>query len=352
MKIKFKVLSLALLLILTSCQGGSSSEPSSSTPSEDVSSQTSLSESSDSSNETTSATSENGTSSEGSSETLTPLPDTQVAGLTKSEVWPSAALGEYLSYYEDAGVPSFTSEVSFYHGIHYNYLELDFYRVFTRVRKISDFHDYIGLFESYGFSADEEADENGDPSFYLVSMYDEVRLYLQAMPKNGYFEVSFDFYDGDGDSYDGLRAEDNVAFFNLRNEAAVTSKSPTVVKWEVRPAKFTVRKGTAGYSVGGDNYSQLSNQLHIYAGNIVNFIVSEHYVIDEIYILSQSYLDEFLDEGEFNDPGLEMERVGPDNVKLYPSNGVSNLEYKRFNVMNVGQTRFMEVKITFSSRYE
>lgn len=327
MKYKFIILTLSLFVILASCNTTSSSS------------------SSLSGNTGSSDTSSSGTSSS----ELPPLHDEDVTGLTASATWPQEAIDDYLTYSTNIDMPALESEVRFHYGVVYNYLELDFFRVLTRVRTQSDFQVYKSTLELYDFTFESEEDENRRPIYYGYSMYDDVRLYMQIISKSGYYEVTFDFFDGDGDDYDGLRAEGNVAFFDLKTKAAITSQSPTRVKWEVRPASLVVLKGSAGYPVGSNNYEHISNPLRIYAGNIVKFSVSKAYYISKIYVLAASgYLDEFLDEGDFSDSNIDKNKTGVDTAILTPSYRTSTLDYERYNVTNVGQTRILEFKVTFA----
>lgn len=334
MKSKSIIFALSLVLILASCNTNSSS-------SGDVGSSSTSSSGGDVSSSDTSGS---GTSSS----ELPPLNDPDVQGLTASDSWPQAAIDNYLTYSTNIDMPALESEVRFHYGVVYNYLELDFFRVMTRVRTTSDFNAYKSTLEIYDFEFELEEDEKGKPIYYGTSMYDDVRLYMQLINKSGYYEVNFDFFDGEGDDYEGLRAEGNVAFFDLKTQAAITSKKPTRVKWEVRPASLVVLKGSAGYPVGSDNYAHISNPLRIYAGNIVKFSVSKAYYISEIYVLAASgYLDKFLDEGTFSNQ-LDVDRKGVDTAILKPTQNMSTLDYERLNVTNVGQTRILEFKVTFA----
>ena len=281
-----------------------------------------------------------------SSDDLPPLNDPDVQGLTPSDTWPQAAIDKNLTYSTNIDMPALESEVRFHYGVVYNYLELDFFRVMTRVRSESDFLDYKSTLELYDFAFESELDENKKPIYYGQSMYDDVRLYMQLIRKSGNYEVNFDFFDGEGDKYTGLRAEGNVALFDLTTKEAISSKKPDRVKWEVRPASLVVLKGSAGYPVGGDNYQFISNPLRIYAGNIVKFSVSQSYRISEIYVLAASgYLDKFLDEGTFSDNNLGINKTGVDSAILTPSQRTSNLDYERFNVTGIGQTRILKFKV-------
>ena len=342
MKHKIQIVLLLVTVILTGCDT-SSSLTSSEQSSEHLSSTSEIvSESSET--ETTSAI-QSSVSSEPDA-----IDDPDVPQLTRSESWPKEALDNYLTYGENVEIPSFESETSFHHGIYYNYLELDFYRVLTRVRTNDEFLAYKTAFLNYGFSAELEKDEKGRNSYRVESMYDEVCLFLQAIYTNNVYEVTFDFYDGAGDCYDGLKAVDNVAYFDFTTEIAVASKSNDRVKWEVRPASFIVQKGSAGYPVGNANNANIKNPLVIYAGNIVTFRVAAPYYITNIYILAASgYLDRFLDQGNFN-KAVTTDKFGVDQVNLTFSNEVSELIYTRQNVTGVGQTRIRELKITFALR--
>ena len=130
-------------------------------------------------------------------------------------------------------------------------------------------------------------------------MYDDVRFYLEYRYSNNVHEAIFDFFDGNGgDQYDGPVAVDNLATFDLRTRDALTSRSPTSAKWEVRPATFSVYKRTSGYSVGNTNGEQLSNPLRIYPGQAAVFKVASHYYISKITLLVASgYAAETVDNG-------------------------------------------------------
>ncbi len=348
---KYKVLILALAVLLSGCNNSSSQASVSSLPTDESSeNSTDTSTSSSLSSEADSVSSDSENSTPPSSET-TPLPNGDVAGLTRSTLWPSAALATYLTYDEFEEVPQLTSETDFFHGIYENYLELDFYRVFTRVRTLADFELYKTAFLNYGYTAELEQDENSKDMYRIESQYDEINLFLQATKKSDHYEVTFDFFDGYGDNYDGLRAEGNVAFFDLRTKAAVASTSTNRVKWEIRPALLTVNKGESHLPVGNTNNEHISNPLRVYAGNKMTFAVSSAYYISEIYVLAASgYLDEFIEQGSFSDAQINIEEVGVDNVKLYPSSELSTLSYSKPLGMGESQTRLLEIKIMFALR--
>lgn len=347
MKQKYKIFILSLLLLLSGCTNSSDT-----TTSNDALS----SDSHNSSTESSASTSENSVppSSDhdnSSSSENAPLPNGDVAGLTRSTLWPSTALAAYLTYDEFEEVPQLVSESDFFHGEYANYLELTFYRIFTRVRTSDDFTAYKTAFLNYGYTAELEQDENNRDMYRIESQYDEINLFLQAIKKGDHYEVTFDFFDGYGDNYQGLRAEDNVAFFNLRTKTAVANKSAARVRWEIRPATFTVNKGESHLPVGNTNNEHISNPLRVYAGNTMTFAVSSAYYISEIYVLAASgYLDEFIEQGSFSDTQITVETIGPDNVKLYPSNELSHLNYSKPLGFGESQTRLLEIKITFALR--
>ncbi len=345
MKYKRNIFLLLSFLVLAGCAKTNTSEDSS-FPS-DTSSQSTPSEDSSlpgSDSSQSSAGSDSSESSESPSEELPPLDDPAIAGFARSEVWPSEALYSVLAYTTNFVMPELTSETSFHHGYYNDDL---FYRVLTRVRHQDHFALYRSILEDeYDFSF--QLDEYGDT--YGESFYGEVKLNMYVQPFKNYFEVAFDFYDGDEYKPKGLVAVDNVASFDFHTQEAVVDRKPTRVKWEVHPVTFTVSKGSAGYSVGNSNYDKITNPLYIYAGNIVNFRVDTRYYISEIKILTSSgYADKFVDQGEFNTSSLDID-VNGDWVTIVPTSELSSLTYNRYNVTNVGATRFVRLTVTIAKK--
>lgn len=322
----------------------SSSETSNVSSSEASSEAGNTSESSQPSSEASSSSSEGTSNSGSSSEVLTPLNDPDVPGLSRSEVWPSAALYDVLSYTDMFNMPELTSEASFHHGLYDDEL---FYRVLTRVRSVDDFAEYKLILESENdFIFEAEYD------YYRgITYYGEVQLLLSIKPFGQFFEVAFDFFDGEEYEPKGLVAIDNVALFNFRNREAVVSKSSDQVKWKVDPVTFTVSRGSAGYPVGNTNNQHISNPLRVYAGNILRINVeNQQFYIKEMQILASSgYAQKFVDEGAFDATGLTTV-VNGDWITITTNSQISALKYERQNVMYVGQVRLLSLKVTIAKK--
>lgn len=271
---------------------------------------------------------------------VVPLYDPDVPGLERSTNWPSTTLNDYLTYAKNIVMPVLTSEATFHHGIYEDDNFLEWYRVLTRIYSRESFDSYLAILTSeYDFSIEEEIDN----IYYGQSMYDDVRFYLEYRYSNNVHEAIFDFFDGNGDQYDGPVAVDNLATFDLRTRDALTSRSPTSAKWEVRPATFSVYKRTSGYSVGNTNGEQLSNPLRIYPGQAAVFKVASHYYISKITLLVASgYAAETVDNGTLN---LATASHEGDFVTITPTARTSEIEYMLAQVMNVGQVRWLEVRI-------
>lgn len=334
MKNKRNVFLLLTLLLLAGCSNNNSDD-SSLPPGSSSSSEPGISESS----------SEGSSSSESSSEELLPISDPDVPGLERSEVWPSEALYGFLRYTDMFNMPELTSETSFHHGLYNDEL---FYRVLTRVRSADELAKYQTILETendFIFTLDEFDYLRGE------TYYGEVQLLLTIEPFGKFFDIAFDFFDGEKYVPKGLVAVDNVAFFNLRNREAVVKRSPEQVKWEVKPVTFTVSKGSAGYPVGNTNYQHISNPLRVYAGNILKFAVDNPQLyIKEIKILSSSgYADELIDEGEFDTAALDIDVTG-DWINIVPSGKISDLTYTRENVTGVGQVRLLNITVTLAKK--
>ncbi|MDY0278380.1 MAG: hypothetical protein RBQ97_09895, partial [Acholeplasma sp.] len=187
-----------------------------------------------------------------------------------------------------------------------------------------------------------------DGLYYAESMYDDVRLYLEYKVVAGRHEVSFDFFDGNGDKYSGPEAVDNLATFNLRTKDALTSISATRGKWEVRPATFTVYKKTSGYNVGNTNNEHIANPLRFYPGQQATFKVSDKYYIEEIIILAASdYAEETVLNGTLSN-GVATHNV--DFVTITPNGQVSEIDYTLAQVTNVGQVRWLDIRLTFAKK--
>jgi len=340
MKNKSKYLLLIALIALTGCSGTSDDSDTSLLPSETITSENSLDPSTSQASSDITST-EVPSDSEVPTSELVPLLDPDVAGLSRSEAWPSADLASFLAHDENIVMPVFASEVDFHHGL---YNEELFYRVMTRVRSIDDFNTYKSLLQTeYDFSVEVEGG-----TYYAESMYDDVRIYLEYKVVGGRNEVSFDFFDGSGDSYDGLEAVNNLATFNLRNEEALTSISATRGKWEVRPATFTVYKKTSGYGIGGDAHDHLANPLRFYPGQQATFAVSGQYYIEKIVILAASgYAEETVLNGTLSN-GVATDNV--DWVTITPSGQVSSIDYTLNQVMDVGQVRWLEIRLTMAKK--
>lgn len=328
---KVKLFGLLFALLLTGCT------------TDDPSTSTSMSENQNSSQTSHVSEDDEDSATLPPSSEVVPLSDPDVSGLVRSELWPSAELSAYLLYDEEILMPLLTSEVSFHHGLYDDEL---FYRVLTRVRSYSDFLNYkIVLEEEYDFTF-ELIEEAGPNFYYGESEYDEVRVHLDYALNSSRHEVMFDFFDGQGDNYTGLEAVDNLATFDLRNEAAITKKSPTRVTWEVRPATFKVYKENSPFNVGHDNYAHLSI-LRLYAGQEAQFAVTSRYVITDLTILAGSgYALDTVSQGSFTN--VEPPSVNGDWINITPLPGTSSIHYTRENVMNVGHTRWQEIRITIA----
>lgn len=294
----------------------------------------------------TSSENQDSSSEEPSSE-LPPLSDPDVAGLTRSTLWPSEALDGYLMYASNIDMPVLASTVDWHHGEVENELYLPFYRVMTRVHSKTDFNQYLNVLNiEYDFSVTEE--EELVDVYYLVSQYDDVRLYAEYRVISGHHEVYFDFFDGDGDKYTGPVAVDNVARFNLRTKEALTSYSPTRAKWEVRPATFTVYQRTSGYIVGNTNGEHISNNLRLYPGQEAVFAVSSKYYIESIDMLAASgYAEETVLNGTFTNANAIDDG---DWVRITAIGTPSEISYKLAQVMYVGQVRWVEFNIILVKR--
>lgn len=347
MKSKIKYLFLIGAILLSGCATNSESDNSHSSEiiTSDIPS-TSLEETSVpplTSEDTTSIVSEEPTSEVPPSSEEVPLVDPDVTGLTRSVEWPSLALNAYLTYAKNMVMPMLTSRADFHHGRYEDENFLEFYRVLTRVKDSSGIHSYIEILTNdYDFTLTEEESN----VYYGQSMYDDVRLYLEYKYTSDRHEVIFDFFDGNGDQYSGPVAIDNIATFDLTTREALTSKSPTVAKWEVRPATFSVYKRTSGYNVGNTNGDHLSNPLRIYPGQAAIFKVASTYHISEIAILAASgYAAETVDNGTFVDATATVNR---DFVLIKPTTKTNEIEYTLAQVINVGQVRWLQIKVTIA----
>ncbi len=335
MKQKLNVFLLLAILLLAGCENNKSDDSSLPVDNGSSSSQTTIIDGSSSESNSESS----------SSEELPPIDDPAISGLVRSEEWPSADLNNFLTYTANFVMPELKTETSFHHGLYEGYGL--FYRVVTRVRKADAFAAYqLILEDDYDFSF--QIDEYGDT--YGESFYGEVKLNLYVEVLNNFYEVIFDFYDGDEYIPKGLVAVDNVALFDFFDQSAVVKKSTSRVKWEVHPVTFSVSRGSAGYPVGNTNYNQLTNPLHIYAGNIVNFQVDNRFYISEIKILAASgYALRFSEQGDFDTTNLAVD-VGGDWITIAPSGKISTLTYTRQNVTNVGQTRFVRLTVKIARK--
>lgn len=307
-----KILSLAFLLVFSGC-----------TPT-DNSDNLSINSSSE-------------TISEESSELL-PLNDPDVAGLVRSEAWPTEALNNYLSYDQNMETIILTSEAHFHHGLVNDDL---FYRVLTRVRNSVAFSQYMTeLTEYYGFNF---SPEEGTSDYYGVSYYDDVQLYIGYQESNGNKEVYFDFFDGEGDKYKGPVAVDGLALVELRDKTALSSISATRGVWIVRPVTMSVYANNSGYSVGGQNNEHISKPLRIYAGQSVVFKSGEGYSIKSMKILAASgYADETLD-GSFTN--ADMAQEGDDFVVVTPTTKTDTMTFSIPQMTGYSQTKWLEVKV-------
>lgn len=356
MKKTSRLIVLGLISLLASCNVTSESSGSSESHSENG---TSLSETPSVTSEAPSATSESpiteispppSESSEEDSEPLPgtePLEDTDVSDLERSSLWPSAALDAYLTYAKNIEMPVFTSEVDFHHGIFDDENRGEFYHVLTRVRSAANFYDYVTFLTSnYDFTLVEIEEGN---VHYLKSIYDDVRLHLYYEYTGGRHEVLFEFFDGEGDKYTGPVAVDNLAFINLKTKEAIRSISNTRVKWEVRPATFTVYSQKSGFPVGNSNQSQLVDPLHIYAGQKATFAVSDRYVITSIKILAASgYADRTVNNGILSNGTMTYD--GSNFVYITPTGRPNSIDFSIPQVMNVGQVRWLNVQISIESK--
>lgn len=271
--------------------------------------------------------------------------DPAISGLAHVDTWPSEALSEYLTYDTNVVMPEFTSSTGFHHGLN----DL-FYRVVTRVASASVLNTYKNLLENqYYFTIESVL---GLPNLnYAESEYDDVRLYFEYRQEGNIKEIIFDFYDGEGDDYTGPRAVDGLAYFNLKNREALDTSSTTSTraKWEVRPATMTVYANSSGYNVGGTNGDQLSNPLRIYAGQSVKFTVEDKYYITEIKILAASgYADKTVDNADYIRNATAS--YSGDYVTFTPTNQPSEIEYKILQVTNVGQVRWLDVRLQMERR--
>lgn len=280
-----------------------------------------------------------------SSEENPPLIDPDMPGLSRSATWPSEAINEYLTYAKNIDMPVFTSIADFHHGVYYNDYELDFYRVYTRLSSKTEFEAYLTILQDeYFFTVTLE-----EGLYYAESEYDDVRIYLEYYQLRDGQAVSFDFFNGSGDNYKGLKAVDGVATFNLRNKTAITSTKASQVKWEVRPAKFTVYQRDCPFPVGNSNNEDIANPLRIYAGQEAYFTVQDKYYIKKIVILvSSGYDDETLPpNAEWKNGTASAEG---DYVTVLPTTTTSQIEFFIPQLMDHSQARWLEIKIHFDRR--
>jgi hypothetical protein len=293
----------------------------------------------------TSLTSEETSISDEETTSLAPLSDPDISGLTRSSLWPSVALNEYLTYSANIEMPMLESETDFHHGL----VELEFgyfYQIITRVRTKDNVNSYIDILTTnYDFKYISEE----MPDFhYIQSDYDDVRIHLSYKYVNTRHEVTFEFFDGDGDKYTGLNAVDNLATFDLRTKEALTSVSPTRGRWEVRPATFSVYQRTSGYAVGNTNNEHISNPLRFYPGQEAIFRVSDKYYITEIIILAASgYASETVTNGTLSNGTIIDDG---DWLTLTPEGKPNEISYKLAQVMYVGQVRWLEIRLSFATK--
>lgn len=280
-----------------------------------------------------------------SSEEIPPLIDPDMPNLTRSKVWPTEAINEYLTFAKNIEMPVFNNIADFHHGIYNNEYELDFYRVYTRLSSKEDFETYLTILQDeYFFTVTLE-----EGLYYAESEYDDVRIYLEYYQLRDGQAVSFDFFNGNGDNYKGLVAVDGVATFNLVTKEALTSVSATKGKWEVRPAKFTVYKRNAPFPVGNTNNEHIANPLRIYAGQEAYFTVQDQYYIEKIIILvSSGYDDETLA------PNAEWKNAtasaNGNYVTVMPTKTTSQIEFFIPQLMDHSQVRWLGINIHFARR--
>jgi hypothetical protein len=278
---------------------------------------------------------------------ITSIYNPEIPGLTYSQLWPTEALNAYLIYAENIDMPTFVAAAGFYHGV-YDSVELgEYYRVVVRVASASEFDTYKNtLMNDFDFTVEEVEGLTG--LFYGESQYDDVRLYFEYTQSGSIKEITFDFFDGSGDDYRGPVAENGLAYFDLKTEVALASKSSTRAKWEVRPATFMVYKNTSGYNVGNTNGEQLSNPLRIYPGQSAKFNVPANYYIVEIKLLTASgYAGETVDNGEFINATATY---AVDFVTIKPIDQPSEIEYKLAQVQYVGQVRWLDIRLSLAKR--
>lgn len=340
---KYRLLLLGIITLLTACNPSS----------ESITSQTPT-DSATSTTEVPSATSESPIteisvppSSESSEEVSeTPLLDPDVTHLSRSALWPSDALNDFLTYAENIEMPLLTSETDFHHGIVDDEYRGEFYHVLTRVRSASVFDDYIAeITTNYDFNLIDVEEGN---VHYIQSLYDDVRLHMYYEYTGGRHEVLFEFFDGEGDQYTGPVAKDNLAFVDLTTREAIRSVSQTRVKWEVRPATFTVYSMTSGFPVGNTNNEFIVNPLRLYAGQKATFAVSDQYVITSIKILASSgYADRTAVNGLLSNGTMDYL---VDFVTITPEGRPSSIDFQLPQVMDVGQVRWLNVQISFENK--
>lgn len=305
----------------------------------------SLSEDSSTSESSSSATDVSSSEFNSSSEEIPPLVDPDIPNLTRSKVWPSEAINEYLTFAKNIKMPVFNNIADFHHGIYYNEYELDFYRVYTRLSSKAEFEAYLTILQDeYFFTVTLE-----EGLYYAESEYDDVRIYLEYTKLKDGHAVSFDFFNGSGDNYKGLVAVDGVAKFNLRTKEALTSISASKGKWEVRPAKFTVYKRNAPFAVGNINNEHIVDPLRIYAGQEAYFTVQEQYYIEKIVIIvSPSYADETLAPNAEWTNGTAS--ADGDYVTVMPTKTTSQIEFFIPQLMDHSQVRWLGINIHFARR--